>query len=66
MRTNIVLDDNLVTEGLRITGLKTKKDLVNYALSSLIERKKMYDIFKFRGKVEWVGNLDEMRKTRGW
>jgi Arc/MetJ family transcription regulator len=66
MRTNIVLDDNLVIEGLRITGLKTKKDLVNYALNSLIERKKMYDIFKFRGKVEWVGNLDEMRKTRGW
>jgi len=66
MRTNIVLDDNLVTEGLRITGLKTKKDLVNYALNSLIERKKMYDIFKFRGKIEWVGNLDEMRKTRGW
>jgi Arc/MetJ family transcription regulator len=66
MRTNIVLDDNLVTEGLRITGLKTKKDLVNYALNSLIERKKMYDIFKFRGKVEWVGNLDEMRKTRKW
>lgn len=61
-----MLDDNLVTEGLRITGLKTKKDLVNYALNSLIERKKMYDIFKFRGKVEWVGNLDEMRKTRGW
>ena len=66
MRTNIVLDDNLVTEGLRITGLKTKKDLVNYSLNSLIERKKMYDIFKFRGKIEWVGNLDEMRKTRGW
>ena len=66
MRTNIVLDDNLVTEGLRITGLKTKKDLVNYALNSLIERKKMYDIFKSRGKVEWVGNLDEMRKARGW
>ena len=66
MRTNIVLDDNLVAEGLRITGLKTKKDLVNYALNSLIERKKMYDILKFRGKVEWVGNLDEMRKTRGW
>ena len=66
MRTNIVLDDNLVTEGLRITGLKTKKDLVNYALNSLIERKKMYDIFKFSGKIEWVGNLDEMRKTRGW
>ena len=66
MRTNIVLDDNLVAEGLRITGLKTKKDLVNYALNSLIERKKMYDIFEFRGKVDWVGDLDEMRKTRGW
>ena len=66
MRTNIVLDDNLVAEGLRITGLKTKKDLVNYALNSLIERKKMYDIFKFRGKAEWEGSLDEMRKTREW
>ncbi len=64
MRTNIVLDDQLVKEGLRLTKLKTKKDLVNLALRELIERRKRKRILKLEGKVEWEGSLDEMRRSR--
>lgn len=64
MRTNIVLDDKLVEEGLRFTGLKTKKELVNYALQELISRKKRKTILKLEGKLHWEGNLNEMRDNR--
>jgi len=64
MRTNIVLDEQLVKEGLRLTKLKTKKDLVNLALKELIERRKRKKILKLEGKVKWEGSLDEMRGER--
>jgi Arc/MetJ family transcription regulator len=64
VRTNIVLDDKLVEEGLKITGLKTKKELVNLALKELVVRAKRKKILEFEGKIEWEGNLEEMRKGR--
>lgn len=64
MRTNIVLDDKLVEEGLRFTGFKTKKELVNYALQELISRKKRKTILKLEGKLHWEGDLNEMRGNR--
>jgi Arc/MetJ family transcription regulator len=66
MRTNIVINDELVKKGLNITKLKTKKDLVNFALSELIRREKMYEILDLRGKVKWDGNLEKMREARKW
>ncbi len=64
MRTNIVLDDKLVREGLRLTHLRTKKDLVNYALKELVERKKRKGILELEGKIAWEGDLDRLRKAR--
>ena len=64
MRTNIVLDDDLVKEGLKLTKLKTKKDLVNLALEELVARRRRKKILKLEGKVKWEGNLDEMRGSR--
>jgi Arc/MetJ family transcription regulator len=64
VRTNIVLDDKLVKEGLKLTRLRTKKDLVNLALRELIERRKRKRILKLEGKVGWEGSLDEMRRSR--
>lgn len=64
-RTNIELDEKLVHEGLKLTQMKTKKDLVNYALRELVsklKRKKM--LVEIYGKIHWEGNLDEMRKSR--
>ncbi|MHB1275092.1 MAG: type II toxin-antitoxin system VapB family antitoxin [Candidatus Humimicrobiaceae bacterium] len=66
MRTNIVLDDKLVEKSMAITGIKTKKELVNYALKSLIDRKKMYEILSLKGKVNWEGSIEDMRINRKW
>ena len=62
MRTNIDIDDKLLKEAMKISKVKSKKDLVNHALEELIrlnKRKKMLSLF---GKVKWEGNLDEMRE----
>lgn len=63
-RTNIVLDDRLVEEALNLTHLKTKKEVVNYALKELVRKTKRKGLLKLEGKVEWEGNLAEMRKNR--
>ena len=63
-RTNIVLDEELVEAGLKATGLKTRKDLVNYALQDLLRREAQKKILGLRGKIHWEGNLSEMRQGR--
>jgi Arc/MetJ family transcription regulator len=63
-RTNIELDDKLVAEGLRLTRKKTKKELVNYALEELVRRERRKGLLSLKGKVEWVGDLAEMRRSR--
>jgi len=61
MRTNIVVDDQLMQEARRLSGLKTKKDVIEKALEAFIRLHKQSEIRKLRGKVQWEGNLDEMR-----
>jgi Arc/MetJ family transcription regulator len=63
MRTNIVLDDKLVKEAMKLSGQKTKKDVVDMALRELVLYHKRQEIRQFRGKLHWEGNLDEMRST---
>ena len=63
-RTNVELDEKLVKEGMRLFKKKTKKDLIHFALSELIRREKAKGILDLEGKVEWEGNLKEMRKAR--
>ncbi len=64
MRTNIVLDDNLIKKGFKLTKAKTKKELVNLALEELIKRKQRKQILKLEGKVKWHGDLKKLRKGR--
>jgi Arc/MetJ family transcription regulator len=64
MRTNIVIDDDLMNDAIRLTGAKTKREAVELALKSLIEIKKQEQLKKFRGKLKWVGNLDDMRTDK--
>ena len=61
MRTNIVIDDALMGEARRLTGMKTKRDTVELALKTLVRLKKQERIKDFRGKLEWEGDLDSMR-----
>jgi len=63
MRTNIEIDDGLINSAMNITQIKTKKGVVEYALKELIDLHKRRSILKYRGKLKWNGDLDEMRKT---
>lgn len=64
MRTNIVLDDDLITKAMNYTGLRTKKEVVQFALQEIIIRRERKKILDLQGKVHWEGNLDEMRRRR--
>jgi len=64
MRTNIVIDDQLMNDALKATGLSTKKEAVEMGLKMLIRMKKQEKIRKFKGRLSWDGDLSEMRKTR--
>lgn len=61
MRTNIVIDDTLMDDALKLTGLRTKREAVELGLKTLIRQKKQEEIRKFRGQLRWEGDLDEMR-----
>jgi Arc/MetJ family transcription regulator len=61
MRTNIVIDEKLMKETLRLTGLKTKREAVELGLRTIVRLRKQEDIRRFRGKLAWRGDLDAMR-----
>lgn len=63
-RTNIVLDEKLVRQGLRSTGMKTRRALVDYALRELVRREKQVGLLALKGKIRWEGDLEAMRITR--
>ena len=61
MRTNIVIDDELMDDALKLTGVKTKREAVELGLKTLINLKKQEKIRQFRGKLQWEGDLEDMR-----
>jgi len=61
MRTNIEIDDSLMADALKATGLSTKKEAVELGLKALIQLNKQASIRALRGKLKWEGNLEEMR-----
>ena len=63
-RTNINLDDNLVSKGLEITGLRTKRELVDLALRELLRKEDQKNILALEGKFRCNGDLDQMRRGR--
>jgi Arc/MetJ family transcription regulator len=64
MRTNIVIDDKLMRDTLRATGLKTKRAAVELGLQTLLRLEKQAQIRRFRGKLDWQGDLNGMRAAR--
>jgi len=64
MRTNIVLDDKLIERAQKLTGIKTKREVVHEALRTLILLREQSEIRDLRGKLKWEGNLHEQRLTR--
>ncbi|SOE20320.1 Transcription regulator of the Arc/MetJ class [Spirosomataceae bacterium TFI 002] len=63
MRTNIVIDDNLLAEAKELSNLTTKKDIVEESIKAYIALLKRQNMLELFGKVEWMGDLDEMRST---
>lgn len=64
MRTNIVIDDDLMAEAMEATGLKTKKEAVELGLRTLVRLRQQAAIKAWRGKLKWEGDLDESRGAR--
>jgi Arc/MetJ family transcription regulator len=61
MRTNIVIDDDLMKQALSLSGYKTKKETVEEGLRLLIAQKNQMKIKKMKGKLNWEGDLEAMR-----
>ena len=61
MRTNIVIDDKLMKDTLRATGLTTKREAVELGLRTLLRLRQQEEIRRFRGKLDWQGDLGAMR-----
>lgn len=61
MRTTIVIDDELMRDALRVTGLKTKREIVDLALKTLFKLKSQQKIKQLRGQFAWEGDLEAMR-----
>jgi Arc/MetJ family transcription regulator len=64
MRTTIDIDDTLMSKAMRLSGLTTKKAVVEAALRLLIQTRSQVGIRQFKGKVQWEGNLDDSRRSR--
>lgn len=64
MRTNIVIDDKLMADTLRATGLRTKREVVELGLKTLLQLRQQAELKKLRGKVDWQGDLEAMRRDR--
>ena len=62
MRTNIVIDDELMAKAMKATGLKTKRETVEVALERLVDMDAQRAFRSLRGKINWVGDLDAMRR----
>ena len=61
MRTNIVIDDRLIADAQRATGIKTKKGVVEEGLRLLVRLKRQGDVRGWRGKLRWDSDLEAMR-----
>ena len=61
MRTNIVIDDDLMADAIKATGLGTKKEVVEQGLKLIIKLDQQQAIRELRGKLQWEGDLEEMR-----
>ncbi|MCE2580818.1 type II toxin-antitoxin system VapB family antitoxin [Komagataeibacter sp. FNDCR1] len=61
MRTNIIIDDALMTDALKASGVKTKKEAVELGLRTLIRLKQQRELRTLRGKLDWQGDLDVTR-----
>lgn len=63
-RTNIVLNEQLVRQGLKVSGCKSKRELVDLALREFLKTAKRRELLALRGQGRWEGDLDRLRRSR--
>jgi len=64
-RTNVVLDDTLVADCQKVTGIKTRRALVHHALQELLRHERQKKVLELKGKIQWEGDLAAWRMKRG-
>ena len=66
MRTNVVLDDELLNEAIRLSGAKTKKEVISFALREFVATRKRCNLLELKGKIKFQNDYDykAMRKNR--
>ena len=62
MRTNVVLDDKLMTQAMRTSGCRTKRSTIESGLRLLVQVNSQRKLRDLKGKITWDGDLDEMRR----
>lgn len=65
MRTNIVIDDELMAQAMHAVNAKTKREAVENGLKILVQLERQTRVRKARGKLRWEGDLEAMRRDRG-
>ena len=65
MRTNIVLDDEIVKTAFRYSKAKTKKELIDEALKELIASRQRLDLRDLRGKIDFKSDYDYKKLRKG-
>lgn len=60
----MVINDELMRDALESSGLKTKKDAIEAGLKLLVQFNRLSEVRRFRGRLKWVGNLEEMRTDK--
>jgi len=63
-RTNVVLDDKLVDECQKLTGISTRRALIDYALREVLRHQRQRRLLELKGSVQWEGDLDLWREAR--
>ncbi|MFQ5595410.1 MAG: type II toxin-antitoxin system VapB family antitoxin [Anaerolineae bacterium] len=64
MRTNVVIDDTLMAEAMQLTGIKTKRGVIDKALRMLVRLERQRAVLALEGAVTWEGDLDSLRTVR--
>lgn len=64
MRTNVVIDDTLMAEAMQLTGIKTKRRVIDRALRTLIRLERQRAVLALEGTITWEGDLDSLRAVR--
>lgn len=61
MRTNIIIDDELMAQAMSAAGVATKRETVELGLRTLLRLRRQSEIRRLRGALDWSGDLEAMR-----